>query len=275
MQQILYDSYLDYLKTKGINKVESFDVNKQKNTSLTEREVEKHLKLISTFHDKASNFDGFMRSRINNNTGKVVEEFKVQIRKLKKDLINIDKKEHKDDFEELILKYGEANLSRAEQCIDNIYDWGYIDIITRSMRRTEVCLEDVGADNIRDNNGIEIINFADCEYNMVEVDAFYFLGKLKRKGLKLDWYKLSYKFCEFEGLGINSEKFILSLMSYPYEFMKCCDKYREEKNKLLENKKIKIKDLYAVNCDDDFKLFIKNCNKKLQKAMKQDSEFLI
>ncbi len=62
------------------------------------------------------------------------------------------------------------------------------------------------------------------------------LSKLKRKGMKLDFQKLAKEFCYIEGLDESSSKFLIALISYPHEFMKCCNRYREGKNKWHEER---------------------------------------
>jgi hypothetical protein len=61
------------------------------------------------------------------------------------------------------------------------------------------------------------------------MDCFCLLSKFKKRGIKLDYASLVNKFCEYENLDKNSSGFILALLSYPYEFMKCCNRYREKK----------------------------------------------
>ena len=55
------------------------------------------------------------------------------------------------------------------------------------------------------------------------------MNKFKKNGVILDYNKLCNSFCGFQGLDIKSEKYILALLSYPYEVIKCFEKYRENK----------------------------------------------
>ena len=60
------------------------------------------------------------------------------------------------------------------------------------------------------------------------MDCYFLLKKLRKK-YTFDWKKLVHIFCELESLDYNSEKIILALLSYPFEFMKYCTRFRENK----------------------------------------------
>jgi hypothetical protein len=70
---------------------------------------------------------------------------------------------------------------------------------------------------------------------MFEMDIVYFLGKVKRKGIKVDFDGLIREFCEVEALDINSINFIRAIISYPYEFIRCCNRYREKSKDWTED----------------------------------------
>ena len=48
--------------------------------------------------------------------------------------------------------------------------------------------------------------------------------------------RLAKEFCYIEGLDASSSEFLIALISYPHEFMKCCNRYREGKNKGHEDR---------------------------------------
>ena len=233
----IYNEFSDYMMFKGVKNVDIIDFEfKYKNIDInaTKQLIVKQFGAIYDFHEKSLGFDGYLRNRLNNNTGKVIEEYKLSIKRLAKDINNIKRNEPKNSFEELIIKHGNEFINRGEECIREVYASGYIDIIRRSMVRTEICLGDPSFKNIRKNDFTEVVSFEDCSYNMIEMDCFFLLNKLKRKGVKLDFNSLVKEFCYIEGLDISSSKFLLALISYPYEFMKCCNKYREGKKQCHE-----------------------------------------
>ncbi|MPM62613.1 hypothetical protein SDC9_109489 [bioreactor metagenome] len=114
-----------------------------------------------------------------------------------------------------------------------------MDLISRSMKNIEVCLTDVDFDNLVKNETLEIVNFDDVAYNLVEMDAYYLLYKLKKRGFVIDFYKCLDKFCSLEGLEDSSKNFILALLSYPHEFMRIYEKYRRNKKSWTENEYIR------------------------------------
>lgn len=226
----LYKSFLEYLSSKDIYQVEASDNDGlQPVNSISEEEIEKQLYIISQFHKKVMGYKGYMGNRLDNKTGSTVEQYKVNIKRLKRYLKNIRLNAASSNFERKLLKEGFEYLQRAEKCISEAYNSGYMNIIERSMKRTELCIGNCDFSNIRENGEItEIISLDKCCYNNIEMDCLEFLSKFKRKGIKLNYKKLVEKFCEYEDLQEGSSRFILALLSYPYGFMKCCNRYRQK-----------------------------------------------
>ena len=230
----IYNEFSDYMMFKGIKNVGEIE-SKNIDACITEEIIIEQFRAIYALHEKSLGFNGYLRNKLNNNTGKIIEDYKISIKKLAGDIKNIERYEPKNSFEQLIIKYGKEVIDRGERCIREAYEADYLGIITRSMRRCEICLGNTDFQNIRKNNFIEVVSFKDCSYNMVEMDCFLLLSKLKRKGVKLDFYNLAQEFCYIEGLDTSSSKFIIALISYPHEFMKCCNRYRSGKKKWNED----------------------------------------
>jgi len=250
----IYNEFSDYMVFKGIKNVNTIDFKYENvNVDITEQLLIEHFDAIYDFHQKSSGFNGYLRNRLNNNTGKVIEEDKISIKKLASDINNINRNVAKNSFEEIIIEYGEGVIKRAQECIRAIYQTDYIGIITRSMKRGEICLGNTDLQNIQRNDFTYVVSFKDCSYNMVEMDCFNLLSKLRKKGEQLDFRKLAKEFCYIEGLEASSSEFLIALVSYPHEFMRCCNKYREGKNKGLEDR----------------------FSKRLFKALSQDGDSLI
>ena len=222
-----YDSLLDYLDQNGIRVGEIDTVVNYRD--VTEEQALEQLLIISEFHKKIIGYNGYMNIRLDNKTGKIVEQYKIYNKKLKRDIKKIKLNKPENQYEELLLEVGDLYLDRAEASVEEIYKWDYIDLISRSMQRVEICLGCTDFNNIAKEEGIVISSLDNCCYNMVENDGVYLINKLKKKGLTMNWENLIYKYCDFEGLEYKSAKFISGLVSYPYEFMKCCNRYRENK----------------------------------------------
>jgi hypothetical protein len=225
----LYISFLEYLSSKDIVLLGKFE-NKVTTdiTDISNDIAEQQLYAISEFHKKVMGYKGYMGKRLDNKTGGIIEQFKVNVKRLKRYLKNIRMNSASTDFERMLLKVGFEYLQRAENCISEAYNSGYMNIIERSMKKTEICLGNTDFNGVRINSEVvEVSSIDKCCYNNVEMDCFLLLSKYKRRGVNLDYRSLVKKFCEFEELGENSYNFILALLSYPYAFMKCCNRYRE------------------------------------------------
>lgn len=240
MRRFFYDSFQDYAKEQGIKKVDFILKNNEAlSKKLLEERVLSQLHFIAEFHNIACGFNGYLKKRINNDTCKLVEEYKVQVKRLRKHLEKIKEQEGKNELENFICSEGEKQLERAAQCLDFIGENNYMDLISRSMKNIEICLTDVDFDNLVKNETLEIVNFDDVAYNLVEMDAYYLLYKLKKRGFVIDFYKCLDKFCSLEGLEDSSKNFILALLSYPHEFMRIYEKYRRNKKSWTENEYIR------------------------------------
>ena len=240
-----YKLFYDYLINKDITvlleprKVE-LDIK-----DIDEEKVKKQLELISLFHKKVMGY--YERgSKLNDSTGKVFEKYKMYEKKLKKDIRN-------NRYSGVIKEILKATYERVNQSINKIYDIGYLNIIRRSMEREEICLEDSSFNNIFLDKKIIIRDVNSCSYNNLEMDAVYLLGKLKRKRIDLNYRALAEYFCSLEGLGIESVDYIIAFISYPYQTVKCLNRYRDNRAFISEEEFIK----------------------KLKKAVRKDGESLI
>lgn len=244
--------FVRYLESKGIFLVKEFK-DKVKYKDLTLNKIKDQICIISEFHKRTLGYTGVMNKRLDNNIGRTVEQYKIYNRRFKKDLDIIENLKSKSGFQEKISHVGRKYLTRSEKCVDNLYKNHYIELIVRSMNRIEMCLRDTCFDNLRRDNNIEVMDVKGCCYNMVEMDAVYFLNRLKRKGVDIDFIHTAADFCKCESLNDNSVQFILSMLSYPYEFMKCYSRYK----------------YHTKNWDEEEYL------SKLNKAMNEDGDSLI
>jgi len=233
----IYNEFSDYMMVKGIKNADKIEFKYENIVEdITEKKIIEQFRVIHAFHEKSLGFNGYLRNRLNNNTGKTIEAYKISIKKLTSDINSINDVGPKNSFEELIVKYGSGVIAKGESAIMAAQGADYLAIITRSMRRGEICLGNTDFQNLRQNEFIEVVSFESCCYNMVEMDCFILLSKLKRKGIKVDFKKMVDEFCLIEGLGKTSSKFILALISYPHEFMKCCNRYRSGKRTWHEDR---------------------------------------
>lgn len=246
------NSFLKYSREKGIRQVE-FQSNNLFRKYIDEYDIINHMYTLSEFHKKAMGYDNYIGHRLEDKRGRTVEQYKVYIKKVRRQYESIKKKSSPNGFERLLLQYGDEYLYRAQKCIEVIYENGYLDLIKRSMDRNEICIGDTYFSNLRMRQEIEVNNLSKCAYDLVEIDGADLLSKLIKKGVDLDYKNLIKEFCDVEKLDSRSEKFIEALVSYPYEFMKYCIRYNKKNGEEGKEK-------YEA---------------KLQKAIKDDSISLV
>ncbi len=240
MNRFFYDSFQQYLCTKGVKKVNfMLKSNETLSRRILEEKVINQINIISEVHKLSCGFNGYLRKRINNHTCKLIEDDKIQLKKFRRSLEKIKENGPIDRVEEIVLERGDRVLARGEKVIDTIMNNDYMELVARSMDNVEICLTNVDFDNLGKSETIEIVNFDDIAYNMVEMDCYYFLVKLKRKGFKVDFNKCIDEFCQLEGLGESSKVFIRALLSYPYEFIKIYEKYKKNKKSWNEEEYIR------------------------------------
>ncbi|WP_027623634.1 hypothetical protein [Clostridium lundense] len=227
------NTFEQYLISKDIEVVRDLDVEISKK-DIDEKLLLEQLKLISEFHKKAMGSTGIIKDRLDSSIGRIVEDYKVNIKKIKRDMDRLKQYGPSNTFEKMLLKKANEYVEIGEKVIKNVYQNGYYDLIKRSMRNKEICLADVDFSNIIKEDKIKVKNIEKCCYDMVEMDCYNLLYKCKKAGLKLDYKELVLMFCNFEGLDNNSYQYIISLLSFPYEFAKQCNKYRLRKKDLTD-----------------------------------------
>lgn len=246
--------FIEYLNNNGVFVVKSFKNQFKDKININEEMVLKQLELLTEFHQRTMGFEKNLRSRLNNKIGRDIEEYKVSLRRLTKDMERISTEGPQNDFEESLSYMGEEYIKRGEKALKIVNTSYYVEIILRSMRRKEICIQDVWINNLNfEDKNIKIRELKGISYNLVEMDMVYLINKLRRAGYELDWRYICRRFCDMENIDRYSENFIISLVSYPTQFMKCCDRYRE-------NKKIWSFEKYK---------------KKLRKAITEDGKSLV
>ncbi|OPJ63371.1 hypothetical protein [Clostridium oryzae] len=232
MRKQYYKDINDYIESCDI----AIEPNKGLNNSkIDAQKIYEQFRIMKEFHDRTKGFSGIMDNRIPNLTGRKIEQYKVNIKKLTRDIKRFNEEEAKSHFQKIVLSTAEEYINKAEECIKKIYDNGYYEIIERSMKSLEMCAGNTYFGNLYINHGkITLGTTKKCGYNMVEFDCIYFLNKLKRKNVSIDFKDAAEEFCRLEGIGRNSTDFILTLLEYPYDFMKCCNNYRNNRKDLSD-----------------------------------------
>lgn len=222
---------IEYLNMRGITITGhcfSYDKN------INKKDIVSQINLIVELHKclKGCKFSGL--SGIKSTIGKEVESYKVQIRKLQKHYDYIFSNPCTNEVEKFILQNGGTMLKQAKEAIDYIYRHDYFGVIKRSMNREEICIGKVDKNNIRKNDGkIEIGTIKDITYNLIEEDLYNYIKKLQRKDFNIDEKELIKLFVHGSHLSFNSIHYLKGLCTYPKDFFKIWEKYRDSKKEKL------------------------------------------
>jgi len=223
--QIYY--FEKYLNSKGITIDEKYEDKKSK--YINPDIIMNQLKLIVKFHNEVVGYREYNESNLPDEIGKTVEKFNVEMKKVKRILNNIKYEKPKNHFEKILLFNGDMYMERAKRALNIASGQKYINVINRSMKRGEICIGNPYFDNLFEKEGIIITNTNNCSYDLIEMDAIKFFRKIKAKGYKFDLDYFINEYCKLEALDSYSNEYIMSLLSYPYYFIKCCLRYKDKK----------------------------------------------
>ncbi len=83
MNRFFYDSFQQYLCTKGVKKVNfMLKSNETLSRRILEEKVINQINIINEVHKLSCGFNGYLRKRINNHTCKLIEDDKIQLKNL-------------------------------------------------------------------------------------------------------------------------------------------------------------------------------------------------
>lgn len=225
------NAFVKYLKDKNIF-IDEFLESNIKAENVDDDRLKKQLYIINDFHKRTMGYKD-IRDRLDSGIGKIVEEYKVYIKKVDRDLKRIKLEGASNAFENKFLELGEEYIEKGELAIKNIYINDYYSLIARSMKNKEVILDKVDFKHLtKEGQSIKIKAINKCKYNLVEIDCFYLLSRYKKREANLDYYMLIDRFCSIENLGENSYQLIVSLLSFPYEFIKTIINYKYDRKNL-------------------------------------------
>lgn len=239
-------SLKQYIEISGINFSES--THTVKKGEITEELIIEQFHVINKFHKILRDYRGYDIKNIDNKTGRLVEKYKMEIRLGKRYIRSTKGNNISDDFNDMLLKY----IERSEECVLQA-SRNYVDLIKRSMKSGEICLEDCYFDNVYENEHLFIRDASSICFDMIEIDGINLIDRIKVIKDEFDWEKLIHEYACIEKLNACSEEFMKALISYPSEVMKWFRRYVKDEEKFP-------KDYYL---------------KKIKKAAKKDGKSII
>ncbi|KHD37213.1 spore coat protein [Clostridium acetobutylicum] len=230
-------SFIDYIEENGIRL--SNIVNHIDKKDIDEKKAIEQIQTIADFHSIARGYNGLDVKTIKNKIGKLVGQYKIHAKKLKKYADMKKKRSNLTMFEEYFLNTCESVIERCEKCLGYINDDEYMEIIKRSMRNNDICLGNCYFENLWKNGNIFLADYSDIAFNMVEIDGVKFIGKLKSNSLDLNFELLIDKYIEAENIKSESKNLMKALISYPSEYIKCVERYERNSDESLEDRFVK------------------------------------
>lgn len=219
------DSIRKYLEDKEI-KITGFSF-KGSVIDYSEERVISHLRLVNAVHKTLMGYG--ISGSINSTIGKSVEKVKVDIKRLNR---NLNKIESKNVMDEFLLINGYHILNQSEGALDRFKNINYLDLIRRSMKKNEICLNRVDESNIRAVEDIEIGTLKGITYNLVEEDILSYLRKVKIRNKKINFDYVIDKYIEISKLDENSKLYIKILLEIPIDTIRYCKKYLRGRKKI-------------------------------------------
>lgn len=192
----------------------------------TLEEIKKHIIIINAIHKILMKFYSYENIGVKSTIGKNIEKLKLDIKRLRRSIINIEIKNSMDEF---IFLNGNSILNQAEDAISRLKKINYIDLIRRAMKKNEICLGKVDETNIRVMDRIEIGTINEISYNLVEDDICNYIRKLKKSSYEdnfnevVDWY------IKVAKLNNTSKDYINTMLLIPIDSIKVWKKYLKNK----------------------------------------------
>ena len=132
-------------------------------------DINSQIELIVDVQNKLMSNKDTIIPRINSTIGKDIENFRVQIKKVDKELNILKYSENKTDLEFYFLEEGLKIVERAKKSLNSINQEKYFEIIRRSMKNYEMCLGRVDEGNLKieDDGSIKIRTCKYISYNLI------------------------------------------------------------------------------------------------------------
>ena len=227
-----------YFESKGIIITGSYFSHSK---NFTRKSYENQIATIVEIHKLLINCDFNDLSRFGSTIGKEVEDYKVQLKRIKRDYKSIFDKSYRNDVEKLFLSEGKMMIEQGIQAIDYIYSNGYIDVIKRSMNREEICIGRADEGNLRKIEGkFQIGVIKGMSYNLVEEDLYKYIKRIQKKGIKIDEEELIRFFVRQSHLPLNSINYLRGLCTYPRDFFRIWERYKVNKKKKTEEEILEV-----------------------------------
>ena len=213
MQKIELNSYLE---KKGIHILNS-KIEKDEDS----KDILKQIDNIIFFHNKIGPYKENLFPRIRASIGKEVNSYYSQLL-----LIN----------KYLRISRGEVLVNSGRKALNHIYSSNFRNLIERSMKNYEVCLNRVDEGNLKveEDGKIIVSTVRYLSYNLKEHDIYSYIKKIKRREIDLSIDEIINYYIKSSNLNNDSREYLRGLSSYPNEELKVVERYILGKLKMSE-----------------------------------------
>ena len=232
-----------FLIEKGLVNIETLVVKGDyfKSTRhIDNSEIFNQIKLISELDQILTDYSKIAYTRINSTIGKRVENYKVELRKLKVDLEYRQSKIDINEVDNFLITNGQHIINQGYESLKKLDDIDYIGIIRRSMDKEEICLGRTDESNLKKSSVIEVGKIKNVSYNLIEEDAYSYLKKIQRRDRSLNLENYIEEFIKINKLNKDSSAYINILLNIPSDTMKQWMRYKEGKRKYTLDDQLKI-----------------------------------
>ncbi|MBS4842632.1 spore coat protein [Clostridium sp.] len=241
----------EYLESKGIIVMGKYFSHTK---DFTRKSCENQISTMVELHKLLINCKFNNLNRFGSVIGKELESFKVQLKKIERDYNILFEKNSKNNVEKLFLSEGKRMILQGREAVEYICNNGYLDIIKRSMNREEICIGRADSGNLRKVNGnFEIGIIKGISYNLVEEDLYKYIKRIQKKGIKIDEEEFIRFFVHQSHLSLSSINYLKGLCTYPKDFFKTWERYKENKKNKSEDEFL---DLLSKSLKYESKKFI-------------------
>ena len=228
MQKIELNSYLE---KKGIHILNS-KIEKDEDS----KDILKQIDNIIFFHNKIGPYKENLFPRIRASIGKEVNSYYSQLLLINKYLRKIQEKESLNSIDFYLISRGEVLVNSGRKALNHIYSSNFRNLIERSMKNYEVCLNRVDEGNLKveEDGKIIVSTVRYLSYNLKEHDIYSYIKKIKRREIDLSIDEIINYYIKAANLNDDSREYLRGLSSYPNEELKVVERYILGKLKMSE-----------------------------------------
>lgn len=218
----------DYLNSKKIIVNENGFVKKQ--YAKNYNDIDRQIQIIVNCQQLIIGEKSTIIPRVNSFIGKEFEGYKVDLKKVKEIMPELEEKSNNNEYRYFISEEAKRIMDRAERTIKSMDMKLYYKLIKRSMDNYEICLGRVDEGNLKINDDgyfvIRTIKY--ISYNLIEHDCYSYIKRIKRRILGIDAQKIINMYAGVACLEDDSIRYLDILANYPFEEMKILIKYRND-----------------------------------------------